>query len=58
MRVRLTGTVGALVGLALATLLLALDESQLGGDLLLDGTGLVGLVGGADEVEGHLRLDG
>lgn len=29
--------------------------SQLGGDLLLDGAGFVGLVDGANEVDGHGR---
>lgn len=47
-----------MVGLALAALLLALDESQLGGDLLMDDPRLVGLVGGTDQVDGHLRFDG
>lgn len=38
----------------LAVLLLAFRlGSQLGGDLLLDGAGFVGLVGGANEVDGH-----
>lgn len=55
MCVKLTQALGAVWTLSLPALLFALAEGgEFGGDLLLDSTLLVQLVGGADEVDGNL----
>lgn len=54
---KLTQALGAVWALSLPALLFAPAEGgEFGGDLLLDSSLLVQLVGGADEVDGNLRF--